>query len=129
MQFVALGYVDDKKWEAIPEAERKAILEEAFAYDDLLRNSGHVIAGAALAHPRNTATLRMKNGKVVVTDGPYAETKEQIGGLVILEARDRNHAIELISKHPGLRAGCPFEIRGPDDAVTAMFEAWQKRQK
>ena len=129
MQFVALGYVDDKKWEAIPEAERKALLAEAFAYDDVLRQAGHVIAGAALDSPRNTATLQMKNGKVVVTDGPYAETKEQIGGLVILEARDRNHAIELISKHPGLRAGCPFEIRGQDETVTATYEAWQKRQQ
>jgi hypothetical protein len=128
MKFVCLGYLDHKKWEAKSETERKAIMEEAFAYDDVLRKGGHVTGGEALETPRNTATLRLKNGKVMVTDGPYAETKEQLAGFVILEARDRKQAIELISKHPGLRVG-PFEIRARDEAVTADFEARNQGRK
>lgn len=122
MRFVCLGYLDDKKWEAMSETEQKALLEEAFAYDDVLRKAGHVVGGEALEPSRNTTTLRLKKGKVVVTDGPFAETREQVGGLVILEARDRKEAIELISKHPGLRVG-PFEIRARDECITAAFEA------
>jgi hypothetical protein len=122
MKFVCLGYFDDKKWETMSETEQKAFMEECFAYDDVLRKGGHVAGGNALDSPRKAATLRFKEGKVTVTDGPYAETKEQVGGILILEAEDRAHAIELISKHPGLRIG-PFEIRAQDEAITAAFEA------
>jgi hypothetical protein len=66
--------------------------------------------GEANPSARNATTLRWKNGKVSITDGPYAETKEQLGGILVLEARDLNHAIQLMSKHPGVKAG-PFEIR------------------
>jgi hypothetical protein len=69
-------------------------------YDDLLRKNGHIVGGEALQSSRNAITLRWKNGKVSVTDGPYAETKDQMGGFGVFEARDLNHAIELISKHP-----------------------------
>jgi hypothetical protein len=70
--------------------------------------------------------LRWKNGKVAITDGPYAETKEQIGGILILEARDLNHAIQLMSKHPGVKAG-PFEIRPAAD-LTGMIQESEKRR-
>jgi hypothetical protein len=128
MKFVCLGYFDDKKWEALSETEQKAFIEECFAYDDVLRKGGHIAGGEALALPRSAATLWLKKGKVIVTDGPYAETKEQVGGILILEARDRKHAIELISKHPGLRNG-PFEIRARDEAITAAFEARNQGRK
>lgn len=104
------------------EREQKAFMEECFAYDDVLRKGGHVSGGQALERSRNAATLRLKKGKVMVTDGPFAETREQLGGLMILEAKDRTEAIELISKHPGLGAG-PFEIRALDETMTAAFEA------
>ncbi|MGH7968091.1 MAG: YciI family protein, partial [Limisphaerales bacterium] len=71
-------------------------------------------------------TLRWKSGKVSITDGPYAETKEQIGGILILEARDLNHAIQLMSKHPGVKAG-PFEIRPAFDMSEMMRESAQRR--
>ena len=71
-------------------------------------------------------TLRFRNGKVAVTDGPYAETKEQIGGILILEANDLNHAIQLMSKHPGVRAG-PFEIRPAAD-LTGMIRDSERRR-
>jgi hypothetical protein len=128
MKFVCLGYYDDKKWEAMSENEQKAFIEECFSYDDVLRKGGHIAGGEALEPPRNAATLRFKEGKVMITDGPYAETKEQVGGILILEARDRKHAIELMSKHPGLRNG-PFEIRAQDEAITAAFEARSQGRK
>jgi hypothetical protein len=128
MKFVCLGYFDDKKWETLSETERNSFIEECFAYDDVLRKGGHIAGGEALETPRGAATLRFDKGKVIVTDGPYAETKEQVGGILILEARDRKHAIELISKHPGLRNG-PFEIRARDEAMTAEFEARNQGRK
>jgi hypothetical protein len=70
----------------------------------------------------NAATVRYRSGQVLVTDGPYAEAKEQLGGILFLEARDLNHAIELISKHPGVRAG-PFEIRPADEDIKALISA------
>jgi hypothetical protein len=75
MKFVCLGYYDDKKWAAMAEAEQKAYIEECFSYDDVLRKGGHIAGGEALDPPRNAATLRSKDGKIVVTDGPYAETQ------------------------------------------------------
>jgi hypothetical protein len=128
MKFVCLGYYDDKKWDAMSEKEQNAMMEECFAYDDVLRKGGHIAGGQALESPRSAATVRFKGGKVAVIDGPYAETKEQVGGILILEARDRKHAIELISKHPGLRNG-PFEIRAQNEAITSVFEARNKEQK
>ena len=85
------------------ESERNAFIDECFAYDDVLRKNGHFAGGEALQGPQNAVTLRFTNGKVSITDGPYAETKEQLGGILILEAKDLNHAIQLMSKHPGVR--------------------------
>jgi hypothetical protein len=68
-------------------------------------------------------TLRWDGKKVVATDGPYAETKEQLGGILILEARDMQHAVELMSKHPGVRLGGPFEIRPANDAINEIVAA------
>ena len=111
MKYICLGYLEEKKWEKMSENERTAMIEECFAYDDELRKNGHFIGGEALQTARNAATLRWQNGQVTVTDGPYAETKEQLGGILLLEAKDLNHAIQLMSKHPGVRLGGPFEIR------------------
>jgi hypothetical protein len=102
------------------------MIDECFSYDDVLRENGHFAGGEALQGPDAAATLRWKNGKVVVTDGPYAETKEQLGGILILEARDLNHAIELISKHPGVKAG-PFEIRPAADLSGMIRESATRR--
>jgi hypothetical protein len=85
-----------------------------------LRKNGHFAGGEALQSPRNAATLRWQGGKVSITDGPYAETKEQLGGILVLEATDLNHAIQLMSKHPGVKAG-PFEIRPVACAAPRFF--------
>ncbi len=122
MKYVCLGYFDEKQWETKSESEREAIIEECFAYDDVLRKGGHFVGGEALQTARNATTLRFQNGKVLVTDGPYTETKEQLGGILLLEARDLNQAIQLMSKHPGVRFG-PFEIRPADEAINALVAA------
>lgn len=122
MKFVCLGYFDETQWNGLSEAEQATLMEECFAYDDELRRNGHFLGGEALQSIQNTATLRYQNGKAVVTDGPFAETKEQIGGFLMLEARDLNHAIHLMSQHPGVRSG-PFEIRPVDEAINSQIAA------
>jgi len=127
MKYICLGYFDEKKWETMSENEQTAFLDECFAYDDLLRKNGHIVSGEALQSARNAITLRWKNGKVSVTDGPYAETKEQLGGILILEAKDLNHAIQLMSKHPGVRGGS-FEIRPTGDLTQMVRESSERRR-
>ena len=123
MKFVCLGYIDENKWETTSEADRTAMMEECFDYDDVLRKNGHFAGGEALVGPRSAVTLRFQKGKVMVTDGPYAETKEQLGGILILDANDMDHAIELMSKHPGVRLGGPFEIRPANEGINELVAA------
>lgn len=126
MKYLCLGYYDEKKWETMSASEQNAFMDECFAYDDELRKNGHFVGGEALQSPRNATTLRWRNNKVTVTDGPFAETKEQLGGLLVLEARDLNHAIQLMSKHPGVKAG-PFEIRPIEDMSAIVAESEKRR--
>jgi hypothetical protein len=130
MKYVCLGYVEPGKFENMSEGERNTVLDECFSYNDELRKNGHLVAEEAL-QPANTAvTVDWKNGKVTVIDGPYAETKEQLGGIQVLEARDLNHAIQLISQSPGLRLGCGLiEIRPAADISGMMKASEQRRRK
>ena len=128
MKFVCLGYYDEEKWGTIPESEQNAFMDECFAYDDVLRDGGHSIRGEALQSARNAKTVRFQNGKVVVTDGPYAETKEQVGGFFLLEAEDLEHAIRLVSGHPGLKV-TTFEIRPVEDMTEMIRESERRRSR
>lgn len=128
MKFICLGYADMSVWESMPENERTRLMEECFDYDDELRRGGHFTGGEALQTPENGVTLRFRQGGVQVTDGPYAETKEQLGGILILEARDLNHAIDLMSKHPGVRFG-PFEIRPANVEINSLIGERDERIK
>jgi hypothetical protein len=128
MKYICLGYIDPSKLEAMSGSELQTMLDECFTYDDELRENGHFTAGEALQGANTATTLRWKDGKVAVTDGPYAETKEHLGGILVLEARDLNHAIQLISKHPGVKGG-PFEIRPAADLTEMMCESEQRRAK
>ena len=128
MKFVCLGYIAPKKFETMPEKERHAMLDTCFNYDDVLRSGGHFAGGEALEAASTAKTLWWKKGKVLVTDGPYAETKEQIGGILVLEARDLEHAVELMSKHPGVQYG-PFEIRPAADVSGMVEESKRRRAK
>jgi len=120
MKYVCLGFYDESKFAAIPPEEAQRMMEECFAYDDELRRGGHFVGGEALDSARNAVTLRMKGGEVEVTDGPFVETKESLGGILLLEARDLNHAIALMSKHPGVKMG-PFEIRPADETINRLI--------
>jgi hypothetical protein len=128
MKYICLGYMDEGLWDKMTEEERDAFMDQAFAYDEELKGHGHTLGGEALQPARNAATLRYDGSSVSVTDGPFAETKEQLGGILILEARDLNHAIQLMSKHPSVRNGSSWEIRPAAD-LTAMVEASKQRQK
>ncbi len=111
------------------EDERNAVLDECFEHNDHLRANGHLVAEIALQSPETALTLCWKNGKVATTDGPYAETKEQLGGITILEARDLNHAIQLISELPGFQFGLgPIEIRPAAD-LNEMLKVSELRRK
>lgn len=125
MKFICLGYADLEKFASMSEEEFGPLRDECFAYDDELRRGGHFVGGEALQSHVNAVTLRFRDGKVAVTDGPYAETKEQLGGILILEAKDLNHAIALMSKHPGVKFG-PFEIRPADESINELIEARNK---
>ncbi len=127
MKYICLGYIDAKAFASVPEAEQQAMMDRCCAYDDQLRANGHFTGGEALQPPETAMTLRYTNGRVVVTDGPFAETKEQLGGILILEARDLNHAVDLISKHPGATLG-PWEIRPAADLSEMVRQSEARRR-
>lgn len=118
MKYLLLGYHHESKWDALTPAEQEAICPECDSRDDDLRRSGHLVAMGSLGHTRTTTSLRTRNGKLVVTDGPYVETKEQLGGFVIIEAKDLNEAIQIASRHPAAclneRLGWGVELRPID---------------
>jgi hypothetical protein len=129
MKYVCLGYYDKGKFDGMTEGEQNAMFDICFEYDDHLRANGHWAGGEALQPPETALTLYWKNGKVATTDGPYAETKEQLGGILVLEARDMNHAVQLMTQHPALTYGNIFEIRPAGDMNEIMKASEQRRRK
>lgn len=127
MKFICLGYIDPAVFGSASEAEINAMMDSCFAYDDQLRAQGHFQGGEALQPPNTAMTLRSANGRIVTTDGPFAETREQLGGIMILEARDQAHAVELISKHPGAKFG-PWEIRPAADLSEMVRQSETRRR-
>lgn len=129
MKFICLGYYDKSKFDAMTETERNAMFDSCFEYDDHLRANGHWAGGEGLQPAENARTVRRKSGKVAITDGPYAETKEQIGGILVLEARDMNHAVQLMEQHPALKFGTIWDIRPVGDMSELIKASEQRRQK
>jgi hypothetical protein len=129
MKYICLGYYEKDKFEAMAEAEQNAMFDACFEYDDHLRANGHWAGGEAIQPPETALTVFWKNGKVATTDGPYAETKEQLGGILILEARDMNHAQQLMAQHPALKYGSIFEIRPVGDMSELMKASEQRRRQ
>jgi hypothetical protein len=123
---------DVAAWEQMsPEEAAAARAEEVPKWEALfgeLGPTGVLGDGFELDSPKTAKTVRVRDGETIVTDGPYAETKEQIGGILILEANDLNHAIQLMSKHPGVRAG-PFEIRPAADLTGMIRDSERRRGK
>ncbi len=126
MKYICFGYLDVQHWATLSQDEQHAMIDACFAYDEGLRRDGHWAGGEGLQGPDTAVMLRLEHGKASVTDGPYAETKELLGGLLMLEARDLNHAIHLISNHPGLKMG-PWEIRPAAD-LTPMIRDSERRR-
>jgi hypothetical protein len=127
MKFVCLGYIEEKKFSEFTEAERNEFFDACTEYDDELKKNGHFIGGEAMDTSQGAKTLRLKNGKISATDGPFAETKEQLGGILLLEAENMNHAIALMSKHPSIRFGGTWEIRKSDDLSELIKESEERR--
>jgi hypothetical protein len=111
MRYMLLIYRDEGLWEEMSAREKRAIFQEAVEFSEHLRQSGVYLSGDPL-HPASTATtVRMKDGKTVMTDGPFAETKEQLGGYSIVEAEDLDEAISIAARNPLLRADFSIEVR------------------
>jgi hypothetical protein len=111
MKYLCLVYsIEDSQQDPLSEDEQHRLNEEALAYDDELRRGGHFVHAEALQSIHTATTLRVRNGKVSITDGPFAETKEQLSGFILLEASDLNEALQLASRIPPLRFGA-IEVR------------------
>jgi len=123
MKFLCMVVLDEKKLDALSKQESQALDDESLAYDATLRKGGHFIAAQALQSVRRAATVRVQSGKALVTDGPFAETKEQIGGFILLEAKDMDQALELASRIPAVRLG------GVEVRPIKELKATARRQK
>jgi hypothetical protein len=115
MKYLCLAYYDATKFAELPKTELDALVNDCKSRDEELRTSGHLIMVASLADPRSSASIRPNQGKPSITDGPFAETKEQVGAFFLIEARDLNEAIRVASKHPaaqlGEQVGWGIEVR------------------
>ena len=105
MKYLCMVFLDERKLRAMSPAESQRLDDESLSYDETLRKSGHFVAAQALESVQDAKTLRLRNDKLSVTDGPFAETNEQIGGFILIEARDLNEAMQLASKIPVIRLG------------------------
>ena len=129
MKYLCFGYYDKGNFDGMTESERNAMFDACLEYDDHLRANGHWAGGEALQGAETALTLYRKNGKVATTDGPYAETKEQLGGILVLEARDMNHAAQLMGQHPAMTFGTIWEIRPAGDMSEIMKASEQRRRQ
>jgi hypothetical protein len=111
MQYMLLCCVDEQLWETMPEARKREIMQEYGEFVQGIVRSGHYRAGAQLQSTSMATTVREKNGKLITTDGPFAETKEQLGGYHLIEGRDLDEAISIAKRIPTLRAGGSIEVR------------------
>ena len=119
MKYLCLVYLDEKRLDELPD-------EDCVAYDASIRASGQCLASEALESVQTATTVRVREGRVAITDGPFAETKEQLAGFYMIDARDLNEAIQIASKIPPARVGC-IEVR-PIRAIRETVAA-ARRQK
>ena len=110
MKYLCLIYENEKNWETTPPAESEAVMDEYFSFTEDLRKNGKLVACEALQPTPTATTVRVRNGKVSTTDGPFVETKEQLGGFYLIEATDLNDAIQVAARIPSARVG-GIEIR------------------
>ena len=117
MQYLLMCCFDEKRWESLPEAERAGIMKQYGEVIGDMARSGHYLAGGKLKGTAAATTVRVKNGKPVITDGPFAETKEQLGGYHLLECKDLDEAIAMARRIPTLPAGGTIEVRPLESAA------------
>jgi hypothetical protein len=110
MKYVCLVYGEEKALGALSKGQMEALVEESLAYDDVLRKSGHYVVSAALQRVETAKTVRVRDRKRFITDGPFAETKEQLLGFILVEASDLNDAVEAVAKFPMASRGS-IEVR------------------
>ena len=110
MRYVCLIYDEEKKLAGMPKSESDAFMGEYFAFTEGIQKGGQYVAGEALQPVQTAKTLRFRNGKLSTTDGPFAETREQLGGFYLIEARDLDEALKVAAKIPSVRTGS-IEVR------------------
>jgi hypothetical protein len=110
MKYLCLIYDAEARYATMSEAQTNAMMQEYFAFSGEAGASGNLLGGEELAPSTTATTVRVRGGKVATTDGPFAETKEQLGGYFVVEARDLNEAIALAARIPGAKTGC-VEVR------------------
>jgi hypothetical protein len=125
MKFVCLGCLDKDAWARLDAAKQQKMVEACTDFDQELHAKGHFAGGFALQDTSAATTIRWQGGKATLVDGPFAETKEMLGGILILEAKDKAEALAIMSRHPGIRMG-PFEIRPADEAFMAQHPVMKK---
>jgi hypothetical protein len=120
MKFLCLVYHEEQKLAALPQREMDALVGACMGWVEDLENGGHHILSAGLQAARSAATVRVRDGKLAITDGPFAETKEVLGGFTLIEARDFDEALRLAATFPAARTGSmevrPLLVRGEDAA-------------
>lgn len=114
MQFLALIYNDDALLEALPDGEADTMMRHCFAHADELRAKGRLLESQQLEPAKAAKTIRIRNGRTSVVDGPFAETKEILGGFNLIEAADMQEAIQIASQFPWAQTGC-VEVRAVKD--------------
>jgi hypothetical protein len=110
MRYLCLVYFEGRAVDSLSTEEKGGLDRESLAYDVELERSGHFIAAEALQSTSSAVTVRVRNGRISATDGPFAETKEQLGGFILIEARDLNEAIQVAAKIPLAKLGS-IEVR------------------
>jgi hypothetical protein len=117
MQYLLMCCFDEKEWDALPKTQRDEVMREYGEWIEDTGRSGKYLAGAKLQSTASATTLRSKGGKGVITDGPYAETKEQLGGYHLLDCNGLDEALAIASRIPTLRVGGTIEVRPLDYAT------------
>jgi hypothetical protein len=110
MRYLCLIYSDESQWGKLSKADMDSMMGEYFAFTKDIQKSGHYLGGEELQPTQTATTVRVRNGKISTTDGPYAETKEQLGGYYLINAKDLNDAIQVAARIPSVRVGS-IEVR------------------
>lgn len=116
MKYLCLAYEAEETFTSMSSDEWEALRQETLAYVEALQQSGQLILTNALQSARTASMVQVRNGKAIIMDGPFAETKEQIGGFFLIEAKDKDEAIRIASKWPGARFG-NIEVRPVEEAL------------